>query len=66
MFALEHAVKDIVLGNCDQAIVAGVNLLCKPQTSLQFHCLSMLSKEGMCKAFDSTGKSHLYFLSSVF
>lgn len=42
-------------GQCDAAIVAGANLLLRPTTSLQFNRLSMLSPEGMCRAFDASG-----------
>lgn len=40
-------------GEIDAAIVAGSNLTLKPQSSLQFHSLSMLSEDGSCKAFDA-------------
>lgn len=43
-------------GQCDAAIVGGVNLTLKPQTSLQFQRLGMLSPDGMCKSFDAAGK----------
>lgn len=44
-------------GHCDAAIVGGANLLLKPTLSLQFHRLSMLSPDGSCKAFDSSGNN---------
>lgn len=56
LFALSQAVHAIRSGQCESAIVGGVNLLLKPTNSLQFHKLSMLSSQGMCKAFDVTGK----------
>jgi fatty acid synthase, animal type len=46
-------------GQCDAAIVGGVNLLLKPTCSLQFHRLGMLSPQGMCKAFDSSGNGYV-------
>lgn len=59
LFALQQAVNAIKTGQCDSAIVGGVNLLLKPTSSLQFHRLSMLSPQGMCKAFDSTGNGYV-------
>lgn len=57
LVAMSQAVQAIENGQCDAAIVGGANLLLKPTNSLQFHRLSMLSPQGMCKAFDVTGKS---------
>lgn len=59
LFALQQAVTAIKTGQCDSAIVAGVNLLLKPTSSLQFHRLGMLSPEGMCKAFDASGNGYV-------
>jgi len=55
LLALEQAVASIRSGHCDAAIVGGVNLLLKPQSSLQFHRLGMLAADGKCKAFDASG-----------
>lgn len=59
LFALHQAVIAIKTGQCDAAIVGGVNLLLKPASSLQFHRLGMLSPQGMCKAFDSSGNGYV-------
>lgn len=56
MLAFHQAVTAMRNGECDAAIVGGVNLLLKPNESLQFHRLSMLSPDGACKAFDASGK----------
>lgn len=71
LFALAQALNAIRTGQCEAAIVGGVNLLLKPTNSLQFHKLSMLSSQGMCKAFDVTGKSinnykHYYYYLLLF
>jgi len=57
LVAMSQAVQAMENGQCDAAIVGGANLLLKPTNSLQFHRLSMLSPQGMCKAFDVSGKS---------
>ncbi|CAH0546412.1 unnamed protein product [Brassicogethes aeneus] len=59
LFAFQQAVNAIKTGQCDSAIVGGVNLLLKPTSSLQFHRLSMLSPHGMCKAFDASGNGYV-------
>ncbi|KAL6440730.1 hypothetical protein ACFW04_003291 [Cataglyphis niger] len=59
MFAMHQAVAAMRAGECDAAIVGGMNLLLKPETALQFHKLSMLSQEGKCKAFDATGNGYV-------
>lgn len=38
------------------ALVGGINILLKPNTSVQFMKLGMLSPDGACKAFDEAGE----------
>jgi fatty acid synthase len=57
LLAMDQAIAAIRSGQCDAAIVGGVNLILKPQSSLQFHRLSMLAPDGKCKAFDVSGNS---------
>lgn len=59
LYAMHHAIAAMRSGQCDAAIVGGVNLLLKPTSSLQFHRLSMLSPDGACKAFDSSGNGYV-------
>lgn len=58
LLALENAFKAIHHGECDSAIIGGVNLLCKPNTSVQFMKLGMLSPDGACKSFDASGNGY--------
>ncbi|XP_040922555.1 fatty acid synthase-like [Toxotes jaculatrix] len=58
LLALENAFHAIRQGQCDAALVGGVNLLLKPNTSVQFMKLGMLSPEGTCKSFDSSGNGY--------
>ncbi|XP_045925650.1 fatty acid synthase [Micropterus dolomieu] len=58
LLALENAFHAIRQGQCDAAVVGGVNLLLKPNTSVQFMKLGMLSPEGTCKSFDSSGNGY--------
>lgn len=59
LFGLQQALMAIRTGQCDAAIVGGANLLLRPTSSLQFNKLSMLSPQGMCKAFDSSGNGYV-------
>lgn len=54
LVALHLAQQSINNGDCDAAIVGGAQLTLKPQTSLQFNMLNMLSPDGACKAFDTS------------
>uniref|UniRef100_A0A8B9RU47 Fatty acid synthase n=1 Tax=Accipiter nisus TaxID=211598 RepID=A0A8B9RU47_9AVES len=58
LIALENAYKAIRHGSCSAALVGGVNLLLKPNTSVQFMKLGMLSPDGACKAFDASGNGY--------
>ncbi|NWR04682.1 FAS synthase, partial [Paradoxornis webbianus] len=58
LIALENAYKAIRDGRCSAALVGGVNLLLKPNTSVQFMKLGMLSPDGACKAFDISGNGY--------
>lgn len=56
LLALQNAYHAIRSGECPAAIVGGINVLLKPNTSVQFMKLGMLSPDGACKAFDSSGE----------
>ncbi|NXX35212.1 FAS synthase, partial [Nicator chloris] len=58
LIGLENAYKAIRHGRCSAALVGGVNLLLKPNTSVQFMKLGMLSPDGACKAFDASGNGY--------
>ncbi|XP_056432573.1 fatty acid synthase [Gadus chalcogrammus] len=58
LLALENAFQAIRHGHCDHALVGGVNLLLKPNTSVQFMKLGMLSPGGSCKSFDASGDGY--------
>ncbi|KAF7272913.1 hypothetical protein GWI33_014349 [Rhynchophorus ferrugineus] len=58
LYSLEHAYRAIRSGECDRAIVGGVNLCLSPMVSLQFARLGVLSIDGSCKAFDNSGNGY--------
>ncbi|HEV7673037.1 MAG TPA: SDR family NAD(P)-dependent oxidoreductase [Candidatus Angelobacter sp.] len=53
LVALHEAVCAIRRGDCEQAIVGGVNLLCSPTNSVAYYLGGMLSPTGECRAFDA-------------
>lgn len=59
MYVFEHAFKDMRSGKCDSAIVAGTNLILKPQMTLQFKHLNMLSPDGKCQSFDKSNNGYV-------
>ena len=59
LVALHQAVSAIESGQIDTAIVAGVNLLLSPFPFIGFARASMLSPQGLCRAFDASGDGYV-------
>ena len=57
--AIHEARTSLLNGECDAAIVGGVNLLLRPGISQSFAKLNMLSSDGKCKAFDESGAGYV-------
>ena len=53
LVALHDAVGAIRRGECEQALVGGVNLLCSPVNSVAYYQAGMLSPTGECRPFDA-------------
>lgn len=58
LMAVDLALVSIRTGKCEAAIVTGVNVCLKPQTSISFVKLGMLASDGKCKAFDASGEEN--------
>ncbi|XP_016070948.1 PREDICTED: fatty acid synthase [Miniopterus natalensis] len=58
LLAMHNAYQAILSGECPVALVGGINILLKPNTSVQFMKLGMLSPEGACKSFDDAGNGY--------
>ena len=52
LMAFHQAVISIMAGDCDAAVVGGVNLLVKPDSYLAMEASGMLSEDGTTHAFD--------------
>src|SRR6185295_3719353 len=53
LVALHLACQSLRLGECDQALVGGVNLLLSPRFFIMLSRLRALSTDGRCKTFSS-------------
>lgn len=58
-YALHQAVQALHNGEIDTAIVGGVNALLQPAAFIGFSRATMLSPEGLCKAFDSRADGYV-------
>ena len=56
---MHQAVQSLRAGEIDTAIVGGVNALLQPAAFVGFSRATMLSPEGLCKAFDSSADGYV-------
>ncbi|MEA2948986.1 MAG: polyketide synthase PksM, partial [Alphaproteobacteria bacterium] len=59
LVALHQATKAINTGECSQAIVAGINIMCDPASSIAFYKAGMLAPDGKCKTFDKAANGYV-------
>ena len=59
LVALNNAVHDIRSGQCDEALVGGVNLLLTPTMYIAHSMSGMLSKSGTCRTFDANADGYV-------
>lgn len=59
LVALDLAVMEMQNGNCDSAIVGGVNILLNPYTYIALSKNGMLSPDGRCKVFDADANGYV-------
>ncbi|HEU4887433.1 MAG TPA: SDR family NAD(P)-dependent oxidoreductase [Thermoanaerobaculia bacterium] len=52
LVALHQAVRSLRAGECDHALVAGVNVMCTPATTMAYYKAGMIAQDGRCKTFD--------------
>ncbi|HBL29308.1 MAG TPA: hypothetical protein DD490_20955, partial [Acidobacteria bacterium] len=59
LFALHAAVRALRGGECEQALVGAVNLLCSPTISISYYAAGMLSPTGRCRTFDAAADGYV-------
>ncbi|EZA54889.1 Fatty acid synthase [Ooceraea biroi] len=59
MSAVHVAITAIRAGECDAAIVGGLNLTLRPEYSVNVNKLGALAQDGKCKAFDITADGYV-------
>ena len=58
-YALHMALKSMQQGECDAAIVCGVNLIMVPHITKAFKAARMISPDGLCKTFDKDANGYV-------
>ncbi|MDC8758422.1 SDR family NAD(P)-dependent oxidoreductase [Janthinobacterium fluminis] len=53
LVAVNQALQALRDGTCTQALVAGINVMADPATTLAYYKAGMLSKSGLCRTFDA-------------
>ncbi|MBZ9609907.1 SDR family NAD(P)-dependent oxidoreductase [Clostridium estertheticum] len=59
LVAIHHAVSAIKSGNCDMAIVGGVNSIVTPEAHISFSKAGMLCEDGRCKTFSDKANGYV-------
>jgi len=59
LVALHRAVQAIRAGDCDMALVGGVNTILTPEAHINFAKAGMLSADGRCKTFSSRANGYV-------
>ncbi len=59
LVAIHHAVNAIKSGDCEMAIVGGVNTIVSPDNHISFNKAGMLSEDGQCKTFSDQANGYV-------
>lgn len=59
LVALHTAIQSLHAGECETALVGGVNFICHPDLSVAYHKAGMLARDGRCKVFDARANGYV-------
>ncbi len=59
LVAIHRALSAMADGDCDRAIVGGINLIISPETQISFNKAGMLCQDGRCKTFSSKANGYV-------
>ncbi len=59
LVALHEAVHALRRGDCENALVGGISILCSPTYFIAFSKLGMLSPNGQCRTFDESADGYV-------
>lgn len=59
LVAVHTAVKALRAGECEQALVGGVNIICHASGGVAYYKSRMLSPDGRCKSFDESANGYV-------
>ena len=59
LVAIHRGVNEIRSGECNMAIVGGVNILVSPETHISFSKAGMLCEDGRCKTFAASANGYV-------
>lgn len=59
LVAVHNAVQSLRCGECSQALVGGIHLICYPANSIAYYKAGMLAKDGKCKTFDARANGYV-------
>ena len=59
LVALHQAIGSLRRSECEQVLVAGINLMCHPGITIAYYKAGMLAKDGRCKTFDKDANGYV-------
>ncbi|HTR88010.1 MAG TPA: SDR family NAD(P)-dependent oxidoreductase [Reyranella sp.] len=59
LVALHKAVQSLRIGESEQVLVGGINLILHPANSIAYYKSGMLAKDGLCKTFDRSANGYV-------
>jgi polyketide synthase PksN len=59
LVALHSAMQSLRTGECSQALVGGIHLMCHPANTIAYYNAGMLSRSGACRTFDTQADGYV-------